>query len=1039
MAAYSGVHRLPVAAFVCFAGGLCLGQTSQYVATTIAGGGLPATPAAAVGTPVAYPHSVVADSSGNLYFTAMNCVFQVDPGGTATRVAGNSASPGYSGDGGPATSAQFSNPQGPAIDGAGNLYVADSGNGTIRRIGPNGVITSLILNGSSAYFGVRSPLLNPSLDYPTAVAVDGSGNLYIAEPAAVLRVAANGALTTIAGTGVTGDSGDGGPATSAQVNSLAGIAVDASGNVYIADNMSNRVRRIGANGTIITVAGTSVAGYSGDGGPAPAAQLNSPNGISLDATGALYIADTNNYVIRRVAPNGTITTVAGDGKLGYAGDGGPAGAGQLSFPNGIAADTAGNLYIADTWNSRIRKVNTGGALSTYAGNGTAWWGDGGPATSALLYSPWGVALDGGGNVYIGDSLNNRVRRVNPDGVISTVAGTGAAGYSGDGGQATDASLNAPQGVAVDAADNLLIADSDNARVRKVSPAGIISTAAGSAVWGDAGDGGPATAAQLMVPVGVTTDAAGNFYVAESWGSQIRKVSADGTIGTIAGTGSQGYSGDGGPAAAAALNFPSGVAVDGAGDVYIADTGNYRVRKVATDGSITTIAGTGVGGFSGDGGLATAAQLLGPNDVAVDAAGNLYIADSQFGPVRQVAPDGTITTVAGSGIVLPHGVTVDRAGDLFVTDGIAGTVRMFVPLGSRAVLGATLSHAGNFTAGQPGSKWSVVVSNAVGAGATSGAVSVSEIPPAGVTVGGMSGEGWSCASNTCTRSDSLSAGASYAPIAITAQVSSVGQAINQVSVTGGGSPATGASDLATIALPSAGLAVGADGAVNAGSYAASVAPGSIAAVFGSFLLNSVASAQALPLPNTLSGLSLQFGGVAAPLFYASSGQVNVQVPWELAGQTQASLVGSVNGQTSAARTVNLAPFAPAIFTMDASGGGQGAILDAGYRLVGSSNPANPGDTVQIFCTGLGAVTNQPATGHPAPGNPLATTTTTPTVTVNGGFAPVAFAGLVPGLVGEYQVNVQVPGSASAQGAAQEVPVVISIGGATSNAAIMWVRQ
>src|ERR1039457_2444738 len=157
------------------------------VATTIAGGGLPATPAAAVGTPVAYPHSVVADSSGNLYFTAMNCVFQVDPGGTATRVAGNSASPGYSGDGGPATSAQFSNPQGPAIDGAGNLYVADSGNGTIRRIGPNGVITSLILNGSSAYFGVRSPLLNPSLDYPTAVAVDGSGNLYIAEPAGPSR------------------------------------------------------------------------------------------------------------------------------------------------------------------------------------------------------------------------------------------------------------------------------------------------------------------------------------------------------------------------------------------------------------------------------------------------------------------------------------------------------------------------------------------------------------------------------------------------------------------------------------------------------------------------------------------------------------------------------------------------------------------------------------------------------------------------------------------------------------------------------------
>jgi sugar lactone lactonase YvrE len=375
MAAYSGVHRLPVAAFVCFAGGLCFAQTSQYVATTIAGGGLPSTPATAVGTPVAYPHSVVADSSGNLYFTAMNCVFQVDSGGTATRVAGNSASPGYSGDGGPATSAQFSNPEGPAIDGAGNLYVADSGNGTIRRIGPNGVITSLILNGSSAYFGVRSPLLSPFLNYPIAVAVDGSGNLYIGESAAVLRVAANGALTTIAGTGTTGDSGDGGPATSAQLNSPAGIAVDASGNVYFADNMSNRVRKIGTNGTINTVAGTGVAGYSGDGGPAaPFSQLNSPNGISLDAAGALYIADTNNYVIRKVAPGGMIASVAGNGQLGYGGDGGPASAGQLSFPYGVATDTAGNLYITDTWNSRIRKVSAGGTLSTYAGNGTAWWG-----------------------------------------------------------------------------------------------------------------------------------------------------------------------------------------------------------------------------------------------------------------------------------------------------------------------------------------------------------------------------------------------------------------------------------------------------------------------------------------------------------------------------------------------------------------------------------------------------------------------------------------------------------------------------------------
>ena len=737
--------------------------------------------------------------------------------------------------------------------------------------------------------------------------------------------------------------------------------------------------------------------------------------------------------------------MTGNGQIGYLGDSGPAAAGQLAFPYGVDTDTAGNLLIADTWNNRIRKVNAEGTLSTSAGTGAAWWGDGSPATSALLDSPRGVAVDAAGNVYIGDSVNNRVRMVSTGGMISTVAGNGSAAYSGDGGRATNASLNAPAGVAVDAEGNLLIADSNNARIRKVTKDGIISTAAGNGDWGDTGDEGPAVAAQLMVPMGITTDAAGKFYIAESWGSRVRKVTAQGAISTIAGTGSQGYSGDEGPATTAALNFPSGVAVDGAGNVYIADTGNYRVREVAKDGTITTVAGTGVGGFSGDGGPAAAAQLLGPNGVAVDAAGNLYIADSQFGPVRRVSPDGKIATVApgiaagASSIAAPYGVAVDESGDLFVTDGIAGTVDMFVPLASRAVLNATLSHARNFVAGQTGATWTVVIGNAAGAGATTGSVSVNEIAPSGVTVAGMSGEGWSCGSGTCTRSDSLAPGANYPPVTIMAKAGLAGQVINHVSVTGGGSPATSASDLAIVAPPLAGLAISADGVVNAGDYAASVAPGSIATVFGSFPGVAAAGAQALPLPKTLSGLSLEFGGMAAPLFYASSGQINVQVPWELAGQTQVTLAGALSGQSSAAQTVSLAPFAPAIFTMDGSGGGQGAILDVGYRLVDSSHPASPGDAVQIFCTGLGAVTNQPATGHPAPGDVLARTTATPTVTVNGASAQVAFSGLVPGLVGAYQVNFQVPGSAASQGSAQAVPVVISIGGATSNTVTMWVRQ
>ena len=311
-----------------------------------------------------------------------------------------------------------------------------------------------------------------------------------------------------------------------------------------------------------------------------AAQLRLPAGVALGGAGNLYIADTANQRIRKVDAAGVISTVAGDGTFGFGGDGGPATAAQLYFPNGVAPDGAGNLYIADFNNQRIRKVDAAGVISTVAGDGTfGFGGDGGPATAAQLYLPSDVALDGAGNLYIADTANQRIRKVDAAGMISTVAGDGTQGYGGDGGPATAAQLYFPYGVAPDGSGNLYIVDSANQRIRKVDASGVITTVAGDGTRGYGGDGGPAVAAQLDLPYGVALDGAGNLYIADTSNDRIRKVDASGAISTVAGDGTRGYGGDGGPAVAAQLDLPRGVALDGAGNLYIADSGNDRIRRL----------------------------------------------------------------------------------------------------------------------------------------------------------------------------------------------------------------------------------------------------------------------------------------------------------------------------------------------------------------------------------------------------------------------------------------------------------------------------
>jgi sugar lactone lactonase YvrE len=787
----------------------------QYLITTVAGGGLPATASPALSAPLAEPFGAAVDGPGNIYFAAANSVFKVDTAGVLTRVAGSIVA-GSAGDGGPAADAELDSAQGVALDSAGNLYIADSGNCRIRKVAVDGSITTVAGNGTPGYSGNGGPGTSAQLRFPHGVAVDGAGNLYIADTynSRIRKVAAaTGIISTVAGTAFVGLFGDGGLATDAELNHPYGVAVDTAGNFYIADTANNAIRKVTvANGIINTVAGisTGAAGYTGDGAAATSAELNGPFGVALDGAGNLYIADSGNSRVREVTvANGIINTVAGNGTYGYSGDGGAATSAKISAPYGVALDTNGNLYIADSNNSVIRKVASG-VIATVAGNGIGYAGDGGPATGALIKYAYGAAVDASGDLYIADAANNRIRKVATNGTITTVAGTGTAGYSGDGGPATSAELNGPAGVLVDGAGNLYISDTGNSRVREVVANGTIATVAGNGTAAFSGDKGPATSASLSFPYGLAMDTAGNLYIADTYNSVIRKVATNGTITTVAGDNVPGYSGDGGSPTAAQLDFPYGLAVDGSGNLYIADSSNNRIREVSS-GTIATVAGSNTAGYAGDGAAATSAELQNPQGVAVDAAGDIFIADTGNIVIREVIGS-NISTVAGNRgfgaagdggpatsaqFNSPYDVVVDSAGDVYVTD--QAVVRLLVPQGTHALLSVAETLPGSFAQGQTGGTYAVTVNNAPNAGPTSGTVTVSGTFSTGWTLVSMSGTGWSCSGATCTRGDALSAGSSYPPITVTVNVAAdaPSQVSNQAGVSGGGSAAASASGVTTV--------------------------------------------------------------------------------------------------------------------------------------------------------------------------------------------------------------------------------------------------
>lgn len=560
----------------------------------------------------------------------------------------------------------------------------------------------------------------------------------------------------------------------------------------------------------------------------------------------------------------TINTYAGNRTAGFSGDGGSPTSAEFNLPLGLAFDSSGNLYIADSANARVRKIS-GGTITTVAGNGTTGYsGSGGAATSAEMLSPSAVAVDSNGDIFIADTGNHVIWEVENGatataakvsaGTITVFAGTNTGGYTGDGGPATSAELDFPTGVAVDAAGNVYIADSANNVIREVSN-GNIKTIVG----GVAGQ-------ELNDPESVLVDSSGNLYISEQSGFRISKFS-NGTLTTIAGDGEIGYTGDNGPGIDAELDEPTAIALDSKGYLYICDTINSVIRKLSPNGIITTIAGTTVNGmptpgYYGDGGFASNALLFFPRGIVVDSSGNVYISDTGNYILRWLQP---------------------------VTPAIA-----------------------------------------------------------------------------------------------------------------------------------------ARGVVNAASFTAQLSPGTLASVFGSNFTGAGldAVAASLPLSSSLGGVSVSVNGVAAPVLYSSSGQVNFQIPWET-GTGSATVTVSVNGLASTSVNITVQGAAPGLFVQ----GAHAIVQNSDFSLNSSLNPAKVGSTIMAYLTGAGAVSNQPADGAAAGSSPLSTDSSTMTATIGGQNAEVSFAGLAPGFVGLWQANIVVP-SGLTQG---DFPLIVSVGGQASNSA------
>jgi len=658
-----------------------------YTFTTLAGGGGFNSPdVASTAARFDIINGVTADSTGSIYVadTFNHAIRKVTPNGMVTTLAGL---PGTFGSAdGTRSDARFYYPAKVAVDSAGNVYVTDDGNSTIRKVTPDGVVTTLagLAGHSGSANGANSAA---RFDTPDGVAVDGAGNVYVADAGnSTIRrlspVGTNWVVTTIAGlAGSTGSAN--GTNSAARFSFPQGLAIDGADNLFVADSDNFTVRKVtpvGTNWVVTTLAGRA-GSFGSVYGTNNGARINSFSGVAVDSAANIYVADTDNHTIRKVTPEGTnwvVTTLAG-----WAGNPGSVnGTGseaRFDSPYGVVADSAGNIYVTDTFNEVIRKlapVGTNWTVTTLAGLGGNHGSIEGSGSDSRFNGPSSVAVDNAGNVYVADQINHTVRKVTSQGVVTTLAGL--AGYGGSqNGTGSVARFNDPDGVAVDGAGNVYVGEYFNGAIRKVTPAGVVTT----------------LATGLGSPYGVAVDSATNLYVADSEGSTIRKVTRFGSVTTWAG--SAGLSGNAdGLGGAARFNQPSGLAVDSATNVYVADRWNHTIRKVTPGRVVTTIAG--VAGSSGSiDGIGNAARFNLPSGIAADSAGNLYVADAYNNAIRKLTPSGAdwvVTTLGGmpgfygtadgtgsaARFSNPNGVAVDSAGNIYVADFYFSTIRMGYP-------------------------------------------------------------------------------------------------------------------------------------------------------------------------------------------------------------------------------------------------------------------------------------------------------------------------------------------------------------------------